>query len=101
MESSFALTEKVNFDGNINLNSTGKTYWDESNSDAFTTSAYQLLDARASVSFDNVKFTIWGNNILDKQYYTEYVPGSLFGGFDDFGWRGRPATYGASVSINF
>ncbi|MBU3026850.1 TonB-dependent receptor [Zobellia galactanivorans] len=101
LESSFALTEKVNFDGNINLNSTGKTYWDESNSDAFTTSAYQLLDARASVSFDNVKFTIWGNNILDKQYYTEYVPGSLFGGFDDFGWRGRPATYGASVSINF
>ncbi|MFW2376823.1 MAG: hypothetical protein ACN4ES_09755, partial [Cellulophaga baltica] len=82
-------------------NSTGKTYWDENNSDAFTTNAYQLLDARASISFDNLKFTIWGNNILDKQYYTEYVPGSLFGGFDDFGWRGRPATYGASVSINF
>ncbi|MGP1991862.1 TonB-dependent receptor [Zobellia laminariae] len=101
LESSFALTEKVNFDGNINLNSTGKTYWDESNSDAFTTSAYQLLDARASVSFDNVKFTIWGNNILDKQYYTEYVPSSLFGAFDDLGWRGRPATYGASVSVSF
>ncbi|WFO18098.1 TonB-dependent receptor [Cellulophaga baltica 4] len=101
LESSFALTEKINFDGSINLNSTGKTYWDENNSDAFTTNAYQLLDARASISFDNLKFTIWGNNILDKQYYTEYVPGSLFGGFDDFGWRGRPATYGASVSINF
>ncbi|MBA6315768.1 TonB-dependent receptor [Cellulophaga baltica] len=101
LESSFALTEKLNFDGTINLNSTGKTYWDENNSDAFTTNAYQLLDARASISFDNLKFTIWGNNILDKQYYTEYVPGSLFGGFDDFGWRGRPATYGASISINF
>lgn len=101
LESNVALSETVDFNGNINLNSTGKTYWDESNSDAFTTSAYQLLDARASLSFDNIKLTIWGNNILDTQYYTEYVPGSLFGGYDDFGWRGRPATYGASIAIDF
>ena len=101
LESNIAISETVDFNANVNLNSTGKTYWDELNQDAFTTSAYQLLDARASLSFDNVKFTIWGNNILDKQYYTEFVPGSLFGGFDDFGWRGRPATYGASVAISF
>ncbi|MFS4466848.1 TonB-dependent receptor [Maribacter sp. 2210JD10-5] len=101
LESNVALSETVDFNANVNLNSTGKTYWDELNQDAFTTSAYQLLDARASLSFDNIKFTIWGNNILDQQYYTEFVPGSLFGGFDDFGWRGRPATYGAAVSIDF
>jgi iron complex outermembrane receptor protein len=101
LESNFALSETVDFNGNINLNNTGKTYWDENNSDAFTTSAYQLLDARASLSFDNIKLTIWGNNILDTQYYTEYVPSSLFGAFDDLGWRGRPATYGASIAISF
>lgn len=101
LESNVEISEGVDFNANINLNSTGKTYWDELNQDAFTTSAYQLLDARASISFDNIKFTIWGNNILDTQYYTEFVPGSLFGGFDDFGWRGRPATFGASVSVDF
>ena len=101
LESNVEISEGVNFNANINLNSTGKTYWDELNQDPFTTSAYQLLDARASIEFDNIKFTIWGNNILDTQYYTEFVPGSLFGGFDDFGWRGRPATFGASVSVDF
>jgi iron complex outermembrane receptor protein len=101
LESNVEISEGVNFNANINLNSTGKTYWDELNQDPFTTSAYQLLDARASIAFDNIKFTIWGNNILDTQYYTEYVPGSLFGAFDDLGWRGRPATFGASVSIDF
>lgn len=101
LESSFDVSENAAMDLSVNLNNTGKTYWDESNSDAFTTDAYQLLDARASLSLNKLKFTIWAKNILDKQYYTEYVPGSLFGGFDDFGWRGRPATYGATVSISF
>ncbi len=101
LESNVEISEGINLNANINLNSTGKTYWDELNQDAFTTSAYQLLDARASIAFDNIKFTIWGTNILDTQYYTEYVPASLFGAFDDLGWRGRPATFGASVSIDF
>ncbi|WP_339835993.1 TonB-dependent receptor [uncultured Maribacter sp.] len=101
LESNVALTETVDFNANVNLNSTGKTYWDELNQDGSTTDAYQLLDARASISFDNIKVTLWGNNILDKQYYTEFVPGALFGGFDDFGWRGRPATYGASFAVSF
>ncbi|WP_445735248.1 TonB-dependent receptor [Mariniflexile sp.] len=101
LESSFAISEKATMDLSLNLNNTGKTYWDESNDAAFTSDAYQLLDARASVSFNKVKITLWGMNILDQQYYTEYVPGSLFGAFDDLGWRGRPATYGATVSLSF
>jgi iron complex outermembrane receptor protein len=101
LESNFALNDKLNFNANINLNNTGKTYWDESNADAFTTDAYQLLDARIGFSWDKVSLTLWGENLLDTQYYTEYVPGSLFGGFDDFGWKGRPSTYGVSFSIDF
>ena len=102
LESSFAINDKTDFDISVNLNSTGKTYWNEVNDASATTEAYQLLDARATISLNKkVKFTLWGKNILDKQYYSEYVQGSLFGGFDDFAWRGRPATYGATFSVDF
>lgn len=101
LETNFPINEKIDFNANVNLNNTGKTYWEENNAPEFTSSAYQLLDARASISFNNMTVAIWGKNILDTQYYTEYVPGSIFGAFDDYGWRGRPATFGASFSIDF
>jgi iron complex outermembrane recepter protein len=102
LESSFKINKKMDFTAIVNLNSTGKTYWNELNDAGATTDAYQLLDARAILSINKkVKFTFWGKNILDKQYYTEYVSGALFGGFDDFAWRGMPATYGVTASIDF
>lgn len=101
LETNFALTDKLNFNANVNLNSTGKTYWDESNSSDYTTKSYRLLDARASFAWKKVTLTFWGKNLTNKQYYSEYIPGSLFGGSDDFGWRGQPATYGTTVSIKF
>lgn len=101
LETNFALSDKLNFNANVNLNSTGKTYWDESNSSDYTTKSYRLLDARASFAWKKVTLTFWGKNLTNKQYYSEYIPGSLFGGSDDFGWRGQPATYGTTVSIKF
>lgn len=101
LETNFPINDNIDFNANINLNNTGKTYWEENNAPEFTTSAYQLLDARASISFSNMTIAIWGKNILDTQYYTEYIPGSIFGATDDYGWRGRPATYGATFSIDF
>lgn len=101
LETNFALSDKLNFNANVNLNSTGKTYWDESNASDYTTKSYRLLDARASFAWKKVTLTFWGKNLTNKQYYSEYIPGSLFGGSDDFGWRGQPATYGTTVSIKF
>lgn len=100
-ESGFALSKKVNFEGRINLNGTGKIYWNESNDPAATSKGYQLLDARVGIELQKFKFSLWGQNILDKQYYTEFVYGKSFGLTDDFGWRGVPATYGFTLSFNF
>lgn len=99
IDSNFKLSNKVNLNANVNLNGTGKIYWFEDN--IAESKAYELLDARATLSFNNIKVSIWGKNILDKQYFLEYYSGAQFGGFDDFGWRGRPATYGATVSYSF
>jgi len=100
LDSNIAINDKLDFNANINLNGTGETYWFEDN--VAKSDGYDLLDARASLTLNKkVKFTVWGKNITDKQYFLEYYSGAQFGGFDDFGWRGRPATYGATLSVDF
>ncbi|NNF35083.1 MAG: TonB-dependent receptor [Saprospiraceae bacterium] len=94
LASSVNVTEKATLDVSVNLNGTGKIYWSDFNSDDTTSDGYQLLDAQASITVDKIQFTLWGRNLLNKQYYLEYDP---FG----FGWRGQPATYGATIGIEF
>jgi iron complex outermembrane receptor protein len=97
-ESNFSIN-KIKVNTNISLNGTGKIYWNETNEASATSDAYQLLDARVNFSYKNWSFTVWGKNILDKQYYLEFWKGAQFGGFDDFGWRGRPASFGTTVTL--
>ena len=100
LDSNIVINDKLDFNANINLSGTGEIYWFEDN--IAKSDGYQLLDARASLMINKkVKFTVWGKNITDKQYFLEYYSGAQFGAFDDFGWRGRPATYGATLSIGF
>lgn len=94
LASSISLSDKLTFDINVNLNGTGKIYWTDDNLDDFASDGYQLLDAQASVSINKMKFTLWGRNLLDTQYYLEY---DAFG----IGWRGQPATVGATFGIDF
>jgi len=92
--SSFDLSETASLDLNINLNGTGEIYWSDANGDDSLSDGYQLLDARATLNLNKVKLTLWGKNLLDQQYYLEL---DTFG----FGWRGRPATVGATVGVDF
>lgn len=94
LASNLEVSDNASLAININLNGTGKIYWSDFNDDASTSDGYQLLDAQATLSIKNIDITLWGKNILDKQYYLELDP---FG----FAWRGRPATFGASVGIDF
>jgi iron complex outermembrane receptor protein len=94
LASTIPFNKTTILDISINYNGTGQIYWEDSNSPDFTSKAYQLLDAQASLSMNKVKFTVWGRNILNEQYYLEY---SDFG----FGWRGTPATVGATISLTF
>jgi len=94
LASNFDISDNASLDINVNLNGTGKIYWSDFNDAGSTSDGYQLLDARASLNVNNIQFTLWGKNILDTQYYLEL---DSFG----FGWRGRPATFGATVGIDF
>lgn len=101
LESAFDITDDLKFKGFVNLDTTGKTYWHESNRDAFTTDAYSLLDARLGLNYKNWKLELWGKNLTDKQYYQEFSPGEFVGSPDDVAWRGQPLTIGTSISVKF
>ncbi|MBU2902657.1 TonB-dependent receptor [Maribacter dokdonensis] len=101
LESSFNITDYLKFNGFLNMDTTGKTYWHESNRDAFTTDAYSLLDARFGISYKNWKLEFWGKNLTDKEYYQEFSPGEFVGSPDDVAWRGQPLTVGTAISVKF
>jgi len=94
LESSIPLNDISTLDLSVNYNGTGKIYWTDSNDSSLTSNAYQLLDAKATLTHKNLMISLWARNILNQQYYLEY---SDFG----FGWRGTPATLGTTVSIKF
>ena len=94
LESHIPLNENTALDVSVNYNGTGKIYWTDSNDASLTSNSYQLLDAQATLSYKNMKFSLWAKNMLDEQYYLEY---SDYG----FGWRGTPATFGATYTLNF
>lgn len=60
---------------------------------------YGLLDARIAYRLEdsNIEFALWGKNLTDEEYQTHVIP-FLGNGFSLFG---PPATYGASVTIEF
>jgi len=94
LASSFDINETASLDFNVNLNGTGKIYWSDFNGDDSTSDGYQLLDARATLNMNKLSFSLWGKNITNQQYYLEL---DSFG----FGWRGRPATVGATIGYDF
>lgn len=94
LASSFELSDNASLDLNLNLNGTGKIYWSDFNDEGSTSDGYQLLDARATLNIKKFSLTLWGKNITDQQYYLEL---DSFG----FGWRGRPATVGVTVGVDF
>ena len=101
LESSFNITDDLKFNGFVNLDRTGKTYWHESNRTEHTTDAYALLNARMGFSFKNWRLDVWGKNLTDKQYYQEFSPGEFVGSPDDVAWRGQPLAIGTSLALKF
>ncbi|MGB0907302.1 MAG: TonB-dependent receptor [Maricaulaceae bacterium] len=75
---------------------------------AFNTQAPSrtLVDGRLSLkdiefAGKDVELAIWGKNIFDKEYLTNFIDfGPGFGGLTN-GYFGAPATYGISLGIDF
>jgi iron complex outermembrane receptor protein len=75
-------------------------YWHEDN--AAVSPRYSLLNARINLSF-NDKFTVglWGTNITDTEYITEFFDQTFSNGGSDLAWLGQPISFGTSISYKF
>ncbi|ANQ52481.2 TonB-dependent receptor [Flammeovirga sp. MY04] len=101
LSSSIQISKELRFNGFINLDHTGKTYWHESNLKEHTSDAYKLLNARVSMTYKKFEFEVWGNNLTNQQYYQEFSPGQFVGSPDDVGWRGQPLSVGTALTVRF
>lgn len=88
----------INF---INLQHKGNIYWFEDNRDV--ADSYRLLDFRTTLKYKkSIDIAIWGNNILDQDYYQEYYPSHVSNSAaGDLGWIGQPATFGVELTFKF
>ncbi len=99
LESNFDISDNVAFNGNVTLKGTGEIYWHEDNEGV--SSSYNLLNARVGFTFNNISLNIWGNNILDQDYITEFFGQTFSNGGSDLAWKGNPATFGLDLSYRF
>lgn len=100
LESSFDVSNNITFNGNINLEGTGEMYWHEDN--AAVSPRYSLLNARISFTFnDDFSIALWGTNITDTQYITEFFDQTFSNGGSDLAWLGQPSAFGTTLTYKF
>ena len=80
------LTLSANYVG------TGTTYWTETN--AVSQGYYGLLNAKVSATKGIFTWEVWGKNLTDKDYLVYY-----FEATSNWGQKGKPLTFGTSLSI--
>lgn len=79
---------------NAGWNGTGRIYWNEANS--LSQSSYELFSASLSWNKGAFGASVWGKNLLDKEYNTFYFNSINH----DFFAQGKPLQFGASLYIN-
>lgn len=99
LQSTIPVSDNTNLIGFVNLNNKGRIYWHEDNIDR--SDPFNLLDARFTLAMNKFNVSLWGNNIMNTEYFQEYYSQEVSGGGGDIGWIGRPATFGVDISVNF
>lgn len=79
----------------------GKKFWQIDNRDV--QGPLDLINARAGIEGENWGLYVWGRNLTNERYYTDYNPrefsGHLLG--LDLGFLGQPRTYGVEGRLTF
>lgn len=99
LESNFDISDNISFNGNLNLEGTGEIFWHEDN--AASSSSYSLLNARMNFNFNNVTIGLWGTNLTDTEYITEFFDQTFSNGGSDLAWLGQPLAAGINLSYKF
>ena len=79
----------------LNVNATGKTYWEEDNHSS--QSAYAQLGAHADFTYKLLNISLWGRNITDKQADTFYFESLNH----RFAQSCKPRHFGIDLRVDF
>ena len=75
----------------IDYQNIGDTYWDTVNTKR---DPVDLFDARVSMTFGDMTFSLWGRNLSDEEYNAEYSPGG-------FVYKAKPRRWGLEAVKRF
>ncbi|MFK8048193.1 MAG: TonB-dependent receptor [Halioglobus sp.] len=83
----------------FDLEHRGKKYWQVDNLDV--QDSLNLLGARIGLESESWSVVVWGENLTDEEYYTDYNPAEFSGSATDIGFPSQPRSYGVDVRFNF
>lgn len=100
LQSTIPISKKVSLTGLISYTSRGMIAWHDDNADFNPT--YGLVDVKLGITTKTFDFGVFGNNILNQKYYTEWFAAAASGSSaGDIGWYGLPRILGANASFKF
>ncbi len=83
----------MDFVARADFSRTGETWWEPANTTS--RSPINLLDLRVGFeAIDDWTLTLWGKNVFDEEYNTEFSPGGFI-------WPALPARFGLEFSKRF
>ncbi|MGS2724862.1 TonB-dependent receptor [Porticoccus sp. GXU_MW_L64] len=94
-----AINDELNFVARLDFEHRGKKYWQIDNLDV--QNAIDLIGLRFTVQGESWSATLWGENLSDEEYYTDYNPAEFSGSLTDIGFPAQPRTYGVDLNFTF
>ena len=79
----------------VNASATGKTFYDESETNATAQRAYGLLGAQLGWENSRWRVGVYGENLTGEEYYSSITAGI------NHGTPGAPRTYGVQATLKF
>lgn len=93
------ITEGLNGFARIDYDHKGKKYWQVDNADA--QKPVDIFNARIGVDTDSWGVYLWGKNLTNEKYYSDFNPREFSGTDVDLGFRGQPRSYGIEARYKF
>jgi iron complex outermembrane receptor protein len=80
---------------NASYGAVGRTFFDERNTNMFSQASYGIVNAQLRFRCDRWTATVYGQNLLDKNYY-QFINPEIFAGSP-----GAPRRYGVQLSFEY
>jgi iron complex outermembrane recepter protein len=77
----------------LELVGTGKTYFDDFNTESLKQDAYEIINVRLGYSIGAIEIYGFTNNLVDKEYFTQKFSATHSGA------PGNPRTFGIGIKI--